>query len=235
MSNQSNRNIDVENIYGTDINKLWNNQKFKEISVIHRGYAIPKKIIENALMFVGINPSYSDINNENECFFYELEQQGKGHKYFKKFKEISKEINMPWAHIDLLFLKERKQEKIEKLYSEKNGTEFIFEQLKISKKILESAKPKIIVVNNTLSRKYLGFEKDIEKSKDIWIGLDFSFDDEIGTHRIRNNESLEDVPVFFTSMLTGQRALDKGSLERLIWHIKFIDEKLNSKLKLSAT
>jgi hypothetical protein len=32
---------------------------------------------------------------------------------------------------------------------------------------------------------------------------------------------LENIPIFFTSMLTGQRALDKGSYARLIWHIKY--------------
>jgi hypothetical protein len=30
----------------------------------------------------------------------------------------------------------------------------------------------------------------------------------------------KEVPVFFTSMLSGQRALDRRSYERLVWHIK---------------
>lgn len=37
-----------------------------------------------------------------------------------------------------------------------------------------------------------------------------------------NNSFLEGTPVFFSSMLTGQRALDLGSLERLEWHIRFV-------------
>ena len=44
------------------------------------------------------------------------------------------------------------------------------------------------------------------------------FDDKIGTYKITLNE--KSVPVFFSSMLTGQRALDKGSFERLKWHVK---------------
>jgi len=55
----------------------------------------------------------------------------------------------------------------------------------------------------------------------------FEFDDEIGTYRIIKNDKLKHTPVFFTSMLTGQRALDLGSYERLIWHILFVLKKLN--------
>jgi len=38
---------------------------------------------------------------------------------------------------------------------------------------------------------------------------------------------LKNVPIFFTSMLTGQRALDNGSFERLIWHINFVLGKIS--------
>lgn len=47
----------------------------------------------------------------------------------------------------------------------------------------------------------------------------FKFDNNIGTHIITEPEILASVPVFFTSMLSGQRALDIGSFERLKWHI----------------
>ena len=43
------------------------------------------------------------------------------------------------------------------------------------------------------------------------MGFDFIFDEKLGTHKIVNNSELENTPVFFTSMLTGQRALDNGS------------------------
>ena len=100
--------------------------------------------------------------------------------------------------------------------------------MEISKQIIEEAKPKIIVVNNSLARRFLGFDKG-EKNEQVyyeWIGFDFKFDDDIGTHRIINNEMLNGTPVFFTSMLTGQRALDNGSYERLIWHINYVKGRL---------
>ena len=45
------------------------------------------------------------------------------------------------------------------------------------------------------------------------------FDDTIGTYRIINNPDFKDTIVFFSGMLTGQRALDNGSFERLKWHL----------------
>lgn len=63
--------------------------------------------------------------------------------------------------------------------------------------------------------------------------LRFLFDDKIGTHRITGNKEFETVlkgtPVFFTSMLTGQRALDNGSFERLGWHINKVKKKFENK------
>lgn len=50
--------------------------------------------------------------------------------------------------------------------------------------------------------------------------VDFKWDEELGTYTYKNN------PFFFSSMLTGQRALDNGSFERLVWHIKKVKSKL---------
>ncbi len=37
----------------------------------------------------------------------------------------------------------------------------------------------------------------------------------------------KDYPLLLTSMLTGQRALDRGSREMLIWHLKYLLKKLH--------
>ena len=57
--------------------------------------------------------------------------------------------------------------------------------------------------------------------------IEFTFDNNLGTYRIVNHPNLNDTPIFFTSMLTGQRALDLGSYERLVWHIGFVLDELN--------
>lgn len=89
-------------------------------------------------------------------------------------------------------------------------------QLKISIAIIEKSKPKVIIVSNAYARDLLIGEYQIRTV----------FDKNIGTHKIVNNYDLEGTPVFFTSMLTGQRALDNGSYDRLVWHINYVLEKM---------
>ncbi len=112
----------------------------------------------------------------------------------------------------------------------KVGLDFIWKQIEISREIIEKAKPKIIVVNNTLARDFFGINKSEDRTQSVWMGYDFKFDYEIGTHRIIGNKELKTdltgTPVIFTSMLTGQRALDNGSFERLTWHIDFVNKNL---------
>ena len=222
MEEEKNIQFSVKRNFGKRIDEIWNDEKFNEIPTKKQGYAIQDTIQSDALMFIGINPSYD--GNHGNSYYDNHQEEAKVHKYFRKFQDISQKIEIPWTHFDLLFVRETQQSEIEKMYSNKNGLDFIVKQLEISKEVIELAKPRVIIVNNTLARKYLGFEKDKDKNENIWMDFDFEFDPKIGTHIITKGK-LKNTPVFFTSMLTGQRALDNGSYERLIWHIKFVLEK----------
>lgn len=208
--------IDVENEFKDRIDKIWNSEKYRNVELLKYGYAAPKNLITNSILFIGINPSNSNDTSKKE--FYYLNQDGSHHKYFKKFSEISNKIRLPWSHLDLLFVRKTEQKAISLIEKEMDGIgkDFLMDQLLISKELIERSTPQVIVVNNTLARKYLG--KSFE-SKETWIGYDFLFEESVGTYFITNCEKLKNVPVFFSSMLTGQRALDKGSFERLTWHI----------------
>jgi hypothetical protein len=216
--------------FETDINNIWDNPKYADVPFRQYGYAIQDEIITNALLFIGLNPSRGD---EHEMrFFYNNEQQGRTvHKYFLKFQDISESVNMPWAHFDLLFVRETNQANIPMLFHAQNGTDFVLDQLRLAEKVIEMAKPKIIVVNNTMARWFLGkdrhFDPKMNREEGVWLGWHFEFDHKIGTYRIVNHPKLSGVPIFFTSMLTGQRALDRGSYERLIWHIQFVMQAKN--------
>lgn len=205
--------ISVKQVFEGQINQLWNDSKFKEINYLNRGYAVQDNIELNSLMFVGINPAYKikDINQSSH--FYNVTLEGPVYQYFKKFQDISQETKLKWTHIDLLFIRETSQKNIEKLSRERLGWEFVQKQLEISKAIIEKAKPQIIVVSNSFARNL------------IQIYFKLSFDDTLGTYRIIENEFLNNTPIFFTSMITGQRALDLGSYRRLIWHINFVKDK----------
>jgi hypothetical protein len=113
----------------------------------------------------------------------------------------------------------------------KEGLLFLHEQLMVSKlvieEILNKGQPTIFVVNNTLAREFLGKDRPVNYSQDQkhWLDYRFEWKDEVGTYFYKGS------PFFFTSMLTGQRALDKGSLERLIWHITFVKKWIQTNLK----
>ena len=214
------KEFSVKNKFESDIREIWTNNNYKEFEVIKRGFSVQDIVLKNSIMFIGINPSFNNIENTGE--FYNVNQDGESHPYFNKFKEISKNSKLEWTHFDFLFFRETNQKYIDELTKQKNGPEFIMEQLKISKKILCEAKPKILIVSNTKARHFMGFEKNKDQTQGVWMGFDFEFDENIGTHKIVNNLELKNTPVFFTSMLTGQRAIDNGSFERLKWHINYI-------------
>jgi hypothetical protein len=212
----------VKEKFETEIRSIWNEEKYNEIEVIKRGFTVQDVILRNAIMFVGINPSFDENNTNPNIEFYNLDQNGESHFYFNKFKEISKNVNHYWTHFDFLFFRETNQRYVNELLKRPIGIDFIFKQLEISKKVLIEAKPKILVISNTMARHFSGFEKNQNQTQGVWMGFDFEFDEKYGTHKIVNNSELDNTPVFFTSMLTGQRALDNGSFERLNWHINFV-------------
>jgi hypothetical protein len=162
------------------------------------------------LLFIGVNPSGESL--EKKISTYDLGQEGNAHPYFKRFTEIANECEIEWTHLDLLFFKETNQKVVDEILIKPGGVEFIWQQLQISRELIEQASPKVIIVSNTMARRFLGKEKSGDNNK--WLDFDFTWDDEIGTWL------WNETPVFFSSMLTGQRALDKGSYERLIWQVK---------------
>lgn len=191
------------------------------------------KIKKNSIIFIGINPSFSekgftksleksqysklDIKEfytfpQSPIFDIEtslkIEEETKGnYPYFNKFKELAKSINTHWNHIDLFYIRETSQNNLNKYIFSKNLelNNFAEEQLKITKTVLEQAEPKILVVANALASTI--FKREYESKFDEIYGCYFT--------EIRGKM----VPTFLSSMVTGQRALDNYSYERLCWHI----------------
>ncbi|HLC54035.1 MAG TPA: hypothetical protein VJK07_00205 [Candidatus Nanoarchaeia archaeon] len=195
---------------------------------------------KGGLLFIGINPSFSpkgfrqalkdtEYEGTNPKEFYNFTnldfQIGKAiaienhvrkqHDYFKKFDKISKETGKNWEHIDLFLYRETSQLESNKIinYSTKGGkvsmNEFGREQLTLVREEIKLISPKVIVVVNARASEILRTEFLIEK-------LDSSSELGFQTLEVNGNK----IPIFFSGMLTGQRALDKGSFERLVWHIK---------------
>ncbi|QHI38951.1 hypothetical protein IMCC3317_43510 [Kordia antarctica] len=224
--------VQIEEKYSDEIEEIWKNPKFQEITVwnnadkvhdriISRGYAIHKEVIKNSILFIGINPSFKK-GSDTKSHFFSMDQtennlEGKIHPYFKKFVDISNKLSIKWSHLDFFFFRETKQRFVDELLKDNISKDFLDKQLQISREIILSAKPKIIVVSNTAARYFMKQNKH-----KISTNFEFEFNPELGTEIIINNSELEGTPVFFTSMLTGQRAIDNGSYNRLIWHLDFV-------------
>lgn len=223
--------IDLEELYGYEILQLWGYNKglpvFTEEYSYRRIPLLPKYVEKDTILFVGLNPSY-DEKHKNIIFY--RRKEGKDISYFEKIKEVANYCNNgEYEHIDLFFLRETKQKVIESLVFKKEGRKFLQDQLDISFKIIKKINPKIIIVTNAFASEFFGKKKATKHStfNKIWMGYDLDFekdfDNTIGTYSILMNE--RQIPIVFSGMLSGQRALDLGSLERLKWQLKFILDK----------
>lgn len=227
--------IDIEKEYKDQMLHIWKKHcdidKLKDFEY-RKSPILPKFIKKNSILFIGINPSFSKndviLPENKEIEFYPIKNENeKDIPYFEKFKEIAKYCNHSWSHLDLFFLRETNQKVLEDLAKNKNQLSFLEDQLDVSFKIIEEVTPKIIVVANAFASEFFGKKKKQHHKFDrIWKGypLDFEtdFDDKIGTYYIEIGQNK--TPILFSGMLSGQRALDIGSLERLKWQIKFILE-----------
>jgi hypothetical protein len=216
--------VDVKSQYEKRLIKIWEeipDYISNAFPFIRRGFAIQNHLKKDSILFIGLNPSIDEKTVQTENIFYDDEHM-QTHKYFSKFIQISDYLGMNWTHLDLLFFRETKQSKIKELCDKTkklNNSDYkktILSQIEIALEIISQANPKIIVVNNTKSRDLL-----MELSQN-YSDFKISWDETIGTYRLSLNNVLSNVPIFFSSMLTGQRALDNGSFERLKWHIKFV-------------
>lgn len=235
--------INVEKDYKERVLDIWE-KAIKDQIIGDKEYRkiplLPKTLKQNDILFIGISPSYVEKRiikeveeryKENGIGFYDRiskedpDYEKTEKKYFKRFNTITNYCGKEYEHIDLLFLRETNQKIIEELTY--TNVDFINAQLDISFELIEKINPKIIVVTNALASEFFGKKKvKHDKFVNIWRGfsLDFrnDFDNTIGTYRIDING--KSTPIIFSGMLSGQRALDIGSFERLQWQIKHILE-----------
>lgn len=185
------------------------------------GYAMPEEIKEGALLFIGLNPSFTK-KAKSGSHLYDLKQEDEG--YFAKFGDIAKACgDTEWSHLDLLPIRHTNQGDVTRDIVFKHW-ELVLKYLNdVSNVLLEAAKPKAVVVVNATARLLLGKDQnehaEKEQDKKIWMGLKFDFNESNGACYVSDSAKLKGVPFFFSGMLSGQRALDLGSYERLKWHV----------------
>ena len=197
-------------IYEEKIKNLFESHKSQDPElqeIINRKYVYSQFHTGRKVLFIGLNPSFNEKRAKKEEYYKSFDATNNNDRYFRRFPLLVENKN-DWTFLDLLYIRETRQRNIENFY--KREPDFIKQQLEISKEIIKKINPEIIVVCDTFARNLL---------KSNMMNFEFEFDDTIGTYRIINNPDFKDTIVFFSGMLTGQRALDNGSFERLKWHL----------------
>ena len=169
------------------------------------------------------------------------EKNEKRYSYYSLFPKICDTLELDkedWNHVDLFpFRKSNQNELISDLELDKNVLEVTSENTKkdlikdcinIFLGFVEYLEPEVIVVvNGFISRKimendgsyYISDYKSsikVAPTENRYFGLYLSKNSN-ESHRILKIRN--EFPLLLSSMLTGQRALDLSSRERLIWHI----------------
>ncbi len=139
------------------------------------------------------------------------------HDYYKVLHKIAANLKpqLEMQAIDLLDIRQTKQKEIEKNIKISEDRiisidPFFQRQIEISFELIQKIKPRIIVVVNAFASRIINA---------LWQSSISDFSHQTGYQYFKL--SLEKkIPIFFSGMLTGQRALDVGSRKRFVWHIQ---------------
>jgi hypothetical protein len=223
------------NLINKKIIKLWN-KYFPDGSTVYAPLFY-NKFKTDGIVFVGINPSFSEraqkhifrdselgdinateffswknISNNPDHIKLCLEGERLAHEkhsYFKATRNIAKELDVPYEHIDLFLYKLTSQEEFKKLiYEDGELNQFAIDQLHIFDEVLTATKPRVIVIANAHG-------SEIVHSR---FSGRLTYNKNKGFHYFTLSNGNQ-VPIFFSSMLSGQRSLDVWSRQRLTWHI----------------
>lgn len=173
--------------------------------------------VRNGLLFVSCNPSGADIEyykeknkNKEDVIWYKPEDGKDTSGFLGALKEFAGES--VYSKLDVFCVVKKEQKEVRGHY--KKHQEIYKEMFKIFVSTVEKLEPEIIVVANAFVRDL--FQKDfIGKS-----GYEYEDkqDSDYGGHNAKFGN--HDTYIFFTSMLSGGRALDVGSREVLKWAVE---------------
>lgn len=185
-----------------------------------RGYDIIDKLQKDGLLLVGINPSF-DESFVGPCasVVRDSDNGGYQHPYFVKPKKLNEDIGIGrFSHVDMFSVRTRHQNVVQAIVNDPDSREFVEEQLGLFRKIVNGVSPRAILVGNALASNLIRTGRALGALDD---------DDVLGVAMCKIGDKR--VPVFYSGMLSGAHAVDNGSFDRLIWHIKYVLNRLSEK------
>ena len=115
------------------------------------------------------------------------------------------------SHVDMFSVRTRHQYVVQGIVNDPDAQEFVEEQLRLFRTIVDGASPRAIVVVNALASHLIRTGRA--------LGV-LDYDEELGVAMYKIGDKR--VPVFYSGMLSGAHAVDNGSFDRLIWHIQYV-------------
>ena len=209
--------LDLQTEYGSVLTCMWEDQIQKhpetaEDEIIKRGYAIESKLQIGGVLFLGMNPSFPQgEKNQTGRYFYDWDENNDYFKAFSAFSELTFGKVYP-CHHDIFFIRHTDQKTLLNKRNDNSYKDFFDKQLNISKSIIRRTDPRLIVILNARVRDIFHEIYPFDELRD--------FDDSLGAYRLEIEG--KNVPVIFSGMLSGQRALDRGSKMNLRWQIKHV-------------
>ena len=184
--------------------------------------------VRNGLLFVSCNPSGADIEyykkknvNKEKVIWYNPEDGKDTSGFLETLGKFAKNCGYEkkYSKLDVFCIVKKSQKEVREHYKEyKDIYEKMFDIFVSTVKKLE---PKVIVVANAFVRDL--FQNDFREK----VGYDKDQDFKCGGHKAKFGE--HETYIFFTSMLSGGRALDVGSREVLEWAVKKHKRKKNNR------
>ena len=220
----------------------------KRWPLLYPPFSKEKGIGPGGIVFVGFNPSFNIENEETkkdiekfpfgneekikklkkEIIKFERNSWQEYKKYFKPIKDLVKGINeicdkkFYFYHVDLLFMRGSPQKILADLFGIKDGKpkhymEFFNRQVALSLKFIEKLEPKLIVVINALTSHTIkarfnlpSLSREVIENGKTWF------------YEIPLGKEEKKYPIIFSGMISGQRAVDNYSKERLRWHMALV-------------
>ncbi len=155
--NKETMGSELQNLSDFEFNEklriIWDNNKCGiEISPVYQA-----QVRKNTVTFLSLNPSLlpsekgkASLGNNIHPPFPMIDcMKESPNPFYNKFYEINKKIiNEQWTVIDLLYIRDSNQKKIEEIYNTENGKYFINAQVQLTLDIIKKIQPKLVIVSN---------------------------------------------------------------------------------------
>ena len=147
--------------------------------------------VEDCILFVGVNPSYSpeddqrfiESNNKHSLLYGSFYQRDDAPPYFKALESFAGRCGKSYAHMNLLYVRENDRDALMKV-----NPDFIREQLELTYDTIALLKPKAILF-------FTDYCKNLIFGKGRWVNPETFYDG----HYILNGT---DIPVIFCEDIT---------------------------------